>query len=224
LGIRLHVEGAVVRDRPVLIVSNHTSWLDIPVVSAVAPLSFVAKKEVGTWPFVRTLARLQRSVFVDRTRRSSVGATADEMTTRLAAGEALVLFAEGTSSDGNRLLPFKTSLFAAAKPARRSGDGPAGTAVVQTLTLAYTHVHGVPVGRADRAGIGWYGDMEMGGHAWNLLKSGPLDVRIVIGEPVPLDRFADRKQLAAHTEAEVRCNLVRLLRPQGRSSVARDRT
>jgi 1-acyl-sn-glycerol-3-phosphate acyltransferase len=213
LGIRLHIEGAVVRESPVLIVANHTSWLDIPVLSAVAPLSFVAKKEVGTWPFVRSLARLQRTVFVDRTRRQSVGGTADEMLARLAAGDALVLFAEGTSSDGNRVLPFKTSLFAAAKPARTGmSQSEPSAAVVQTLALVYTHVHGVPLARGDRPLIGWYGDMEMGSHAWTLLKAGPIDVRIVIGPPVPLDTFTDRKQLAAHAESEVRQSVVRLLR------------
>jgi len=213
LGIRLHIEGAVARDRPVLIVANHTSWLDIPVLSAVAPLSFVAKKEVGTWPFVRSLARLQRTVFVDRTRRQSVGGTADEMLARLAAGDALVLFAEGTSSDGNRVLPFKTSLFAAAKPARTAmSQNEPSAAVVQTLALVYTHVHGVPLARGDRPLIGWYGDMEMGSHAWALLKAGPIDVRIVVGPPVPLDAFTDRKQLAAHAETEVRRSVVGVLR------------
>lgn len=218
LGIRLRVEGEVVRDKPVLIVANHTSWLDIPVLSAVAPLSFVAKKEVGTWPFVRTLARLQRTVFVDRTRRTAVGETASEMLSRLADGDALVLFAEGTSSDGNRVLPFKTSLFAAAKPGRKTADqaGAGAGAVVQTLAIAYTHVHGVPLSRSDRPLIGWYGDMEMAGHAWTLLKSGPIDVRISIGAPVPLDDFADRKHLAFHAENEVRQALTRLLRPPPR--------
>ena len=120
LGIRIHIDGAVVRDRPVLLVANHTTWLDIPVLSAVAPVSFVAKKEVGTWPFVSSLARLQRSVFVDRTRRTAVGQAAGEILARLAQGDTVVLFAEGTSSDGNRVLPFMTSLFAAAKP---SGGG-----------------------------------------------------------------------------------------------------
>jgi len=213
LGIRLHVDGAVVRDRPVLIVANHTSWLDIPVLSAVAPLSFVAKKEVGTWPFVRNLARLQRTVFVDRTRRTSVGETAGEMLDRLAAGDALVLFAEGTSSDGNRVLPFKTSLFAAAKPGRKTGgDGARSAAVVQTLAIVYTHLHGVPLGRAERPLVGWYGDMDMAPHAWELLKAGPLDVTIRIGPPVPIDDFRDRKHLAAHAEEEVRRNVVAVLR------------
>lgn len=214
IGVRLTIEGAVVRDRPVLLVSNHTSWLDIPVLSAVAPVSFVAKKEVGRWPFVSSLARLQRTVFVDRERRSAVGETTNEIMARLNAGDTVVLFAEGTSSDGNRVLPFKTSLFAAAKPSARAGaEGErAGDAVVQTLSLVYTRLHGVPMNRAARPLVGWFGDMEMQSHAWRLLKAGPLDVRIRIGAPVPLDAFADRKELARHSEAEIRENVVRMLR------------
>src|SRR5690606_10062293 len=121
IGVRLTIEGRVAADRPVLLISNHTSWLDIPVLSAVAPVSFVAKKEVGRWPFVSSLARLQRTVFVDRERRSAVGETTGEIMARLADGDTIVLFAEGTSSDGNRVLPFKTSLFAAAKPTAKAG-------------------------------------------------------------------------------------------------------
>ena len=113
LGIRLSIEGRVPPDAPVLIVSNHTSWLDIPVLSAVAPVSFVAKKQVGTWPFVSMLAKLQRSVFIDRDRRQASGAAASEIRSRLDSGEAIVLFAEGTSSDGNGVLPFKSALFGA---------------------------------------------------------------------------------------------------------------
>ncbi len=210
-GIRLHIEGGVARDRPVLLVSNHTSWLDIPVLSAVAPLSFVAKKEVGTWPFVSALAKLQQTVFVDRERRGSVGDTASEILDRLASGDNVVLFAEGTSSDGNRVLPFKTSLFAAAKPPERLGTSPPD-AVVQTLSLVYTRLNGVPIGRAARPLIGWYGDMEMTSHAWALLKAGSLDARIRVGPPVPLAEFIDRKDLARRSEDEIRRHVVGILR------------
>jgi 1-acyl-sn-glycerol-3-phosphate acyltransferase len=212
LGLRIEVDGEVAKSRPVLLVANHTSWLDIPVLSAVAPVSFVAKKEVGAWPFVASLARLQRSVFVDRTRRSAVREAAGEILSRLAEGDTIVLFAEGTSSDGNRVLPFLTSLFAAAKPGSGSE---APDAFVQTLSLVYTRLHGIPLGRADRPLVGWYGDMEMRGHAWRLLKAGPLDVRIRIGAPVPLASFADRKELAQHSEREVREHVVRILRAKG---------
>jgi 1-acyl-sn-glycerol-3-phosphate acyltransferase len=214
LGLRIDVDGEVASDRPVLLVANHTSWLDIPVLSAVAPVSFVAKKEVGGWPFVASLARLQRSVFVDRARRASAGEAAGEILSRLAEGDTIVLFAEGTSSDGNRVLPFLTPLFGAAKPAGNAGIEAPG-AVVQTLSLVYTRLHGIPLGRADRPLVGWYGDMEMRSHAWRLLKAGPLDVRIRIGAPVPLASFADRKELARHSEAEVREHVVRILRARG---------
>ncbi len=213
-GVKLHIEGAVAQDKAVLLVSNHTSWLDITGLSAVAPVSFVAKKEVGRWPFVSSLARLQRTVFVDRERRSAVVDTTNEIMTRLAQGDTVVLFAEGTSSDGKRVLPFKTSLFAAAKPpAKGVADAAAGSdVVVQTLSLVYTRLHGVPLNRWVRPLVGWFGDMEMQSHAWSLLKAGPLDVRIRIGAPIPLEAFADRKDLARRSEAEIRENVVRLLR------------
>jgi 1-acyl-sn-glycerol-3-phosphate acyltransferase len=213
-GVRLHIDGAVVPDKPVLLVCNHTSWLDITVLSAVAPLSFVAKKDVARWPFVSTLARLQRSVFVDRERRSAVGNTTNEIMARLATGDTVVLFAEGTSSDGNRVLPFKTSLFAAAKPPVKASAGPvsASNVVVQTLSLVYTRLHGIPLSRSARPIVGWFGDMEMQSHAWELLKAGPLDVRIRIGAPIPLGEFADRKDLARRSEDEIRENVVRILR------------
>lgn len=214
IGVRLSVVGEVVQDRPVLLVSNHTSWLDIPVLSAVAPVSFVAKKEVGSWPFVSSLARLQRTVFVDRNRRHATGEAADEIMERLNQGDAIVLFAEGTSSDGNRVLPFKTSLFGAVKPAaRETRDEVAGSnAVVQTIAIVYTHLHGVPLGRADRPRVGWYGDMEMQSHAWEVLRSGPLAVTVTVGPPVPLSEFNDRKQLALVSEREVRRNVHAVLR------------
>ncbi len=206
LGIQTKVEGKVAHDRPVLIVANHVSWLDIPVLSAVAPLSFIAKKEVGAWPVVSSLAHLQRTVFVDRTRRTAVGKVASEMRQRLDQGDVLVLFAEGTSTDGNRVMPFKTALFAAAF----SEANP--DVCVQTLSLTYTRLHGIPLGRADRNLVGWYGDMEMGDHAWSLLKAGPLDARISIGDPMPLSEFSDRKKLAEHTEKVVRQQVVANLR------------
>lgn len=215
IGVRIHCHGAIPRDRPILVVANHVSWLDIPVLSAVAPVSFVAKKEVGGWPFVGSLARLQRTVFVDRERRLTVGDTASEMLTRLRQGDSLILFAEGTSNDGNCVLPFRSSLFAAVEP-ERHGGGHANDIAVQTLAIAYTGLHGIALDRFDRPGIAWYGDMEIAGHAWELLKSGPLDVEITIGEPVSLASAGHRKLLARQTEAEVRRTVARLLRESRR--------
>lgn len=209
LGVKLNIEGSVAKDAPVLLVCNHTSWLDIPVLSALAPVSFVAKLEVGGWPFVSALARLQRSVFVDRTKRLAAGDAANAITMRLQQGDTIVLFAEGTSSDGNRVLPFKTSLFGAV-----AGQGmpAADQVVVQTAAVVYTHIHGIPVTRADRPRLGWYGDMEMTSHAWGVLKSGAITVTIKVGPPVPLSEFKDRKDLALKSERAVRRDVLSILR------------
>ena len=204
VGIRVRISGALDPNRPVLLVSNHVSWLDITALSTVAPLSFVAKSEVGTWPFVSWLAKLQRTVFVDRSRRALVKDKAGEIAKRLAQGDNIVLFAEGTSSDGNRILPFRSSLFSAASLTQNAANDNAPEAVVQTVAITYTHLHGLPILRHERPMVAWYGEMDMLSHAWNVLKSGPLDVTIRLGEPVRLASLRDRKQLAAFSEAQVR--------------------
>lgn len=222
VGVRINVDGELARRNGVLVVSNHVSWLDITVLSAVAPVSFVAKQEVSTWPFVKWLAKLQRSVFVDRERRTATGAKANEILDRLEAGDHVVFFAEGTSSDGNGVLPFRSALFAAVKPpgseatesqdSDKRQDSVQSHVSVQTLALAYTKVYGLPLGRRGRPQVAWYGDMDMASHAWRLLGLGPLEANIRIGPPVPLDDFADRKELARYTEDKIRSDVVELLR------------
>ena len=212
LGVNLSVNGHVDQSRPVLLVANHTSWLDIPVLSAVAPVSFVAKQEVSSWPFVSWLARLQRTVFINREKRGDVGRAMNVMLDRLANGDSIVLFPEGTSSDGNRVLNFRTSLFAAAKPPEKFARSLDQEVVVQTVAVVYRHLHGVPLSRAERTMVSWYGDMDMLSHAWNYLKAGPLDVEVAVGVPQPLDNYKDRKDLARRTEDDVRGHVMRTLR------------
>ncbi len=208
-GIRVHLAGAVQREAPVLLVSNHVSWLDIIVLSSIAPLSFVSKSEVDEWPIINQFARLQRTVFVDRNKRLSVRDTAMEIASRLETGDCLVLFAEGTSGDGNQVLPFKSSLFAAVSDF--SGAAGESKTSVQTATLVYTRLNGLPLNRGQRPLIAWYGGMEILTHAWELLKLGPVDVSIRVSEPAPLQDFKGRKQIAAYTEILVRQNFTELL-------------
>jgi len=181
-GIHIRVLGSPPRG-PALLLANHSSWLDIVIFSAVTPLSFVAKTEVGTWPFFGTLARLQRTVFVTRTRRSETGQARDAIARRLGEGDVLVLFPEGTSNDGNGVLPFKSALLAAADSAV------GGRVPVQPVSTAYVARHGIPMGRENRPLYAWYGDMELVPHLWEALVAGPLDV-VVQFHPVlpPLDR------------------------------------
>lgn len=228
LGVRIHQVGSIAGGAGgVLLISNHVSWLDIPVMSALAPLSFIAKREVGEWPFIGWLAKLQRSVFVDRDRRSSVDEQASAIRQRLAEGDTVVLFAEGTTGDGNRILPFKSSLFGAIglKPARPAGDTDGSQSApveqrlaiaVQSMTIAYTRLHGMPIARAERPLIAWYGDMDAASHAWQLLGLGPIDAEVRISDPVPLDDYADRKVLARSMESEIVRQFRALNRPSAR--------
>ena len=199
LGIRVQVKGLPPGIGPVLIACNHVSWLDIVVLSSLAPLSFIAKREVNGWPFFGALARLQRTVFVDRDRRHGAGHSRDEMQERLKARDILVLFAEGTSSDGHRVLPFKSALFGAAE---------FGGVVVQPVTLAYSGHRNMPMTGRLRPLYAWYGDMELPPHLWEALATGPIEVTVVCHETLTLGGEATRKNLAAHAEQLVRRGLV----------------
>jgi 1-acyl-sn-glycerol-3-phosphate acyltransferase len=194
LGLTVRQVGAMARDRPLLIVANHTSWLDIVVLGSVAPISFIAKSEVSTWPAVRTLAKMQRTIFVDRTRRSATGAMVGSIGARLGEGDPIVLFAEGTTSDGNRVFPFRSALIGAATAPE--GDG----AFVQPAVLAYPRRFGLPPGRSGRPQIAWYGDMELGPHLWPLLRGGGIEAVLVWGEARPAAAAGDRKALAGELE------------------------
>lgn len=214
LGVTIHQQGHLAEDKPVQLIANHISWLDIPVLSAVAPVSFVAKSEVGTWPFISWLAKLQGTVFVDRDQPREAGNSAAEIMSRLRDDDHIVIFAEGTSSDGNQVLPFKSSLFAAAKPRGDAAQAVGDDIYVQTMAIAYTHQQGLALCRRGRPIVAWYGDMDIASHAWQLLKRGPLDVHVHIGAPVKLDDFKDRKQLAVFTQKEVRNAVAQILAPR----------
>jgi 1-acyl-sn-glycerol-3-phosphate acyltransferase len=201
LGARVTVRGEPTGHRPVLFVPNHVSWMDIMVLGAFSPMSFVAKSEIASWPLFGYLAKLQRSIFVDRERRQATSKTANEMIDRMREGEPVVLFAEGTSSDGNRILRFRGALIGAAESlSKATGE----TVWIQPIALAYRRINGLPSGRQHRPRISWIGDIELIPHAWALLKDGAVDVDLIFGNPVPFDPQADRKAIAHYLEQRVR--------------------
>src|SRR5882757_3685560 len=175
LGVRVRVIGRRMPEHPLLVVANHTSWLDIPVITAVAPVVFVAKQEVAGWPLVGLLARLQRSVFVDRARRHKTHRVNAEIAQRLAEGDPVVLFGEGTSSDGNRVLPFRSALVGAAREALADQSS---RVWIQPLSIAYTGLLGFPLGRQHRPLVAWYGDFELAPHFVGMIRRGGVDVTV----------------------------------------------
>ena len=196
-GITTHLHGTPAQAGPVLYVANHVSYLDISVLGSTLDASFVAKSEVRNWPLFGYLARLQNTVFVARKSRD-VKAQRSVMRDRLNDGDSLILFPEGTSSDGSRALQFKSALFEAANT---EIDGTPIT--VQPISLAYTRFDGMPMGRMLRPFYAWYGDMELAPHLWHVLGLGTIEVDVIFHPPVKLQDFGSRKALAQHCESTV---------------------
>jgi 1-acyl-sn-glycerol-3-phosphate acyltransferase len=194
----------------VLFVANHVSYADITALGSVIAGSFIAKAEVADWPFFGWLAKLQRSVFVDRRVRSTV-TQRDAISKRLAVGDALILFPEGTSSDGNRVLPFKTALFAAAEQGK--GLSPV---VVQPVSIAYTRLDGMPIGRLYRPLFAWYGAVDLAPHIWSMIGLGTVEVVVEFHPPTFLSDCGSRKSLASYCYARIAGGLAGALfgRPQ----------
>jgi 1-acyl-sn-glycerol-3-phosphate acyltransferase len=197
-GIRVHVNGAPA-EPPLLLAANHISWVDISILGSVLPVSFVSKAEVARWPVIGTLARLQRTVFIDRTRRSQTASATAAIAQRVGRGDVIVLFAEGTTGDGNRILPFRSALLGAARAASGSR-----LITVQPVAITYTAIHGLPIGRVDRPMVAWYGEMQLPRHFLNLVGMGGLDVVVSFGEPIAFGPEEDRKEVADRCFESVR--------------------
>ena len=189
IGLKVRVLGASARGngRRVVYVSNHSSWLDIPVLGGTLEACFIAKAEVGAWPLVRTIARLGRTIFVSR-RKSRTGVENAAIRERLAAGDDLILFPEGTTSDGARVMPFRSSFFALAE----AEDPP----ILQPVSVVYDRLDGLPAMRSTRPLFAWYGDMEIGPHFWRLAQHHGLRASVVLHAPVDPLAWPDRKLLA----------------------------
>ncbi|GGG59463.1 1-acyl-sn-glycerol-3-phosphate acyltransferase [Salipiger pallidus] len=193
IGLQLTHSGPAMHGRGGL-VANHSSWLDIFVLNACRPVRFVSKSEVAGWPFIGFLARVTGTVFITRDPREAA-AQRDAFEARLLEGAPLLFFPEGTSTDGQRVLPFKPTLFAAF-----FGDRLRHQTQVQAVTLIYH----APRGRDARA-YGWWGGMDFGPHLLRVLgepRRGKVEV--VFHSPLRVDDYPNRKTLAARLEAQVR--------------------
>jgi 1-acyl-sn-glycerol-3-phosphate acyltransferase len=193
LGLDVRVVGELASNytgRPVIFVSNHSSWVDIPVVGGVLPGRFVSKDDVEKWPIVRTIARLGRTVFVSRQRGSTIRER-DAMQAVLSRGDNLILFPEGTSSDGSRVLPFRSSFFALAE-SKNAGFPP----LIQPVSVVYDRLNGLPAGRSSRPVFAWYGDMDITSHCWRMTQHLDMQVTVLLHAPLDPVTFLNRKSLS----------------------------
>lgn len=195
LGLGWRIEGRAMRG-PGAVVANHASWLDIFVLNAAMPVFFVAKSEVRGWPGINILTAVTNTHFVTRDPRLAT-AQAAEFAARIRAGHRLLFFPEGTSTDGQRVLPFKPTLF----QGFLADDLPEGLAI-QPVTVAYR----APAGQ-DARFYGWWGGMALGPSLLAVLAARPQGrVRVVLHPPVAV-AGQSRKTLAAAAESAVRAGL-----------------
>ena len=190
IGLKIDRVGDISRDKKVLFVSNHLSYLDIIILGSLIPGRFIAKSEVANWPIFGFLSKITRTIFIRRDRKASHDQVR-LIKEQLDRCEKLILFPEGTSSDGRRVLPFKSPLFDAAIFAN---------AIVQPITIRYTHLNGIPVGYSSRSLFGWYGDMDLRPHLWNALSLGIFTIEVVFHESIRADQFSNRKKLAVYCQ------------------------
>jgi 1-acyl-sn-glycerol-3-phosphate acyltransferase len=189
LGMHVRVVGVPARagGRGVVFVSNHSSWIDVPVLGGRLDGCFVSKGEVASWPLVNMIARLGRTLYVSR-QRGSIPQERDDMRARLARGDNLVLFPEGTTSDGSRVMPFRSSFFAVA-------EGP-DPPLIQPVSIVYDRLAGLPTGRATRPLFAWYGDMDIASHYWRLARHQGLRASVLLHTPIDPSAYPDRKALS----------------------------
>ena len=185
-------------------VANHTGCFDIVIFSAV-DAAFVRRQErSGKLAVLRHAgAAAAKPSSSSAPGAARPGKSRDEIRERLLAGDALVLFPEGTSNDGNRVLPFKSALMGAAE-AQFGTESGTRIVPVQPVSTAYVGLHGMPMGRENRPLFAWYGDMELVPHLWEALKAGPFDVVVEFHPPISLDAGGRRKDAGGRGRGTVR--------------------
>lgn len=193
LGLRLKVTGRPMR-RKGAVVANHSSWLDIFVLNASKRIYFVSKSEVAGWPGIGWLARATGTVFIERNPARAREQT-EMFRDRLLAGHKLLFFPEGTSTDGLRVLPFKSTLFEAFLAPDLKPE-----IALQPVSVMYHAPHGV-----DPRLYGWWGDTSFGSHLLVTLAIARQGiVEVIYHPPLEVADFSGRKALAAACETRVR--------------------
>ena len=188
LGIKLIKVGDLCKNRPLLLVGNHSSYLDILVLGSLRPLRFIAKSEISKWPLFGWMAKLQETVFIER-KTTRTANNVKSIFSNIENNSILLMFPEATTSDGNKVLPFKSSLFNLFELNKEK------TIFLQSFSVCYNKINGLPINRRLRPLISWFGEMELVSHFWSLLKLRSISVTLLFHPLVSLDGL-DRKTIS----------------------------
>lgn len=196
-GMQIQVRGQIPQTGANFLIANHSSYLDIIILSSLLPVSFVAKAEIAGWPLFGWLAKLQRTVFIRR-KRTEAKIHVDQVAAAIKRGQNLVVFPEGTSSDHNRVLPFKPTLLRAADTKIGGQYVP-----VSPLCISFVGINSLPPGRLERPLFAWYGDMDLIPHLFRFLGLGRTQFVVEFFPVVRRDQFADHKAMAQYCHAQI---------------------
>ena len=195
LSVRIELEGEInISNDCNLYISNHLSYLDIPILGSIYPVRFVAKSEVENWPLFGFLAKLGRTIFISRNRSDSLYQK-NNILKSLSSDEKIFIFPEGTTSDGNRVLDFKSSSFS-------SVEGQ--NFIIQPIVIVYSDLNGIPINRWLRPVIAWYGDMDLKPHLLKLARLRSIKVKLIYLDVINTKNFCDRKGVSNYLENKIK--------------------
>ena len=197
MNIEVKVRGNPSDYRPLLWVSNHFSYLDVPILGSVLPVRFSPKSEIANWPVIGLFTKMADSVFIDR-RVSKTKENQEALIKCFANNGTVSLFPEGTTNDGTGLLPFRSSFFSLAEM-----DVAGRPMMIQNVSVAYTHLEDRPVNKDSLQYLGWYGDMEFFPHFCSVLRQRGATVELHFHPLINPAEFSDRKELAAYCQSQV---------------------
>lgn len=192
-GVKLKVYGKLSPARPMLVVSNHLSYIDIFILASRIPVHFTPKSEIANWPIIGHICRICETVFIDR-KPDKVKEAAGTIQMALERGDIISIFPEATTGNGVHLLPFRSGFFSLAEMKTNDAE-----LVVQPVAIAYSQVRRLPIDSTQWPDIAWYGDMELMPHLLRFLEIGPVTAELILLPPVTMSQFGgDRKALAQH--------------------------
>lgn len=197
-GIRTQVSGVLSPHRPLLVVSNHSSYADILALGAAFPVSFTPKSDIKYWPLIGWCCYVAGCVFVER-KASRLTQTRRQIESKLRMGRPICLFAEGTTGNGSQLKPFKSGFFSLSEGI--------DNLMVQPVTVAYTHINGARINDEERLQIAWVDDISLLPHFWRFLSFRSVTVQLVCHAPLHAAAFDSRKTLCQQCETVIATSL-----------------
>ena len=180
----------------VLYIANHVSWFDIICLGTLLDARFIAKKEVSKMGIFGFLAKLSNTFFIDNENKNKIIEYNNSIQKKLQEGENFIIFPEGTTSDGNGIISFKSSMLECAFDDNNKIN-------IQPISICYSKLNNIPMGIYLRRNIAWVGDTSMVAAMVNFLRSGRITVDIIFHEIMSINNFENRKDLALYCERKI---------------------